>query len=249
MKQGYRNHSDGWHSIPVVVCGDHIGNPRGFRVCIDDTNSRHVDKRALVKQGVILEGVEADDEVGDQRPPFVEMARKALEGLVVLVEHLYLHAAEDDVAVGNGTGRPLREQVTCAREPGGLGHKLCLAGPRAHEQDQAAPVGDLFDDARGPAQMCGCLLEGDDVDALPDAVDVARVGRVPERGVVAHVYLRGHEEFEGDVLGTWRVEEDIGGPVPLLDPCAQLPYLLLQLLALSIDLSRLVDLAGRSPAG
>lgn len=235
-------------NIPVVVCGNHIGNPRGLRVCVDDANGGHIDERALVQQGVVLDGVEADDEVGDQRPPRGEMARVALEGLVVLVEHLYLHAAEDDVGVGDGPGRPFREQVTCAREPGGLGHELCLAGPRAHEQDQAAPVGDLFDDARGPAQMRGRLLEGDDVDALPDAVDVARVGRVPERGVVAHVCLGGHEELEGDVLGTWRVDEHIAGPVPLLEARAQLPYLLLQLLALAIELGRLVDLAG-SPAG
>ncbi len=170
-----------------------------------------------MQESVILERVETDDEIGDKRPSFVEMPGKAFERLVVLVEHMDLHAVEDDVAVGDGSRNPFREQVTCAREPCCLRDELGLARPRADEQDQAASVGDLLDNTRGAAQMGGRLLEGDDVDALADAVDVAAVGWVPERGVVAHVRLGRHEELERDVFGARGVEEEVARPVPLVD--------------------------------
>ena len=61
--------------------------------------------------------------------------------------------------------------------------------------------------------MGGCDVEGDDVDALADAEDVAAVHGVPERSAVAEVGLGGEEELEGDVRGSGRVCEDLIGLV------------------------------------
>lgn len=46
------------------------------------------------------------------------------------------------------------------------------------------------------------------MDSVADAEYVARVDRVPKRGGVAEVGLRGEEEFEGDGRGGGRVCED-----------------------------------------
>ncbi len=68
-----------------------------------------------------------------------------------------------------------------------------LSLARTHEQDDSAAFGDAGDDAAGAAQVRGRDVEGDDVDALADAEDVATVRRVPERGGVAEVGLGGQE--------------------------------------------------------
>lgn len=103
-----------------------------------------------MQEGVVLEGVQADDEIGDEGVSFVEMAIVSFQGLIVLVDHLHLHAVEDDVAVGDGAGSPFREQVARTREPRRLRHDLHLAGPCAHEQDQASPIRNLLNNACCP---------------------------------------------------------------------------------------------------
>lgn len=47
--------------------------------------------------------------------------------------------------------------------------------------------------------MGGGGLERDDVNALSDAVDIPRVGRIPQRGDMALVGFGGEEQLEGYV--------------------------------------------------
>jgi hypothetical protein len=89
--------------------------------------------------------------------------------------------------------------------------------------------------------MGGCDFERDDVHALPDAVDVARIRRVPERCGMALVGLGGEEELEGDVGGRGRVVQESVGLVVWADVCAELAHLLLGLLE-GVVLSR--DICG-----
>lgn len=87
---------------------------------------------------------------------------------------------------------------------------LAFAG--ADEEDEAAAFGDAGDDAAGAAEVGGCYVEGDDVDAGADAEDVAAVERVPEGGGVTEVGLGGEEEREGYFGGRGRfIEEGVGG--------------------------------------
>jgi len=51
------------------------------------------------------------------------------------------------------------------------------------------------------------------MDALPYAVDVARVHGVPQRSVLAEVGLGGEKEFEGYVCGLGRVVQEFLGVV------------------------------------
>ena len=54
-------------------------------------------------------------------------------------------------------------------------------------------------------------VEGDDVDALADAEDVAGVCGVPVGSLVAQMGLRCEEELEGDVGGAgWDGQEAMG---------------------------------------
>lgn len=48
-------------------------------------------------------------------------------------------------------------------------------------------------------------VQRDDVDPLPDPEDVPLVARVPERGCVAEVGLRGQEELKRHVLRSGRM--------------------------------------------
>ena len=71
------------------------------------------------------------------------------------------------------------------------------------------------------AEMSGCDFERDNVDALANAVDVARICRIPDRRDVALVGFRGEEELEGDVGGRGRICEEGVRLVVRLDGGAQ----------------------------
>lgn len=234
--------------VPVIVRRNRIRNPRGFSIRIDDADRRHVHERALVQHDIVLHGVQANDEVGHEGPALRQVAVEALDGLVVLVEHLHGHTRKNDLAVRDRPGRPLGEEVAGARQPRGLRHDLRLAGPRADEQDEPAAVRHLLDDARGPAQVRRRLLQRDDVDALPDAVDVPRVRRVPERRVVAHVRLARHQQLQRHVLRPRRVQEHVRRPVRLFYSGADPADLVLQLLRHAVVLDGGVGCDGLLPA-
>lgn len=55
-------------------------------------------------------------------------------------------------------------------------------------------------DFGGALKVGVCDVEGDDVDSFSYAEDVAAVGRVPERGVVAKMGLIREEHGESDLV-------------------------------------------------
>jgi hypothetical protein len=220
-----------WGSVlPVVVGRNGVGDPGGIRVCVDDADGGDVVEGALVQQDVVLERVEADDEVGAQHGAVVQLLVEAGDLGVVLVNHLQLAAAQDLLAVGDAARDPALEQVVPLGQLGGARHGAVLALAGAHEQHDAASPRHLLDDFGGAAQVGGRLLERDDVDALADAVDVARVRRVPQRGGMALVGFRGEEQLEGHVGGRGRVREERVRLVVRADLGAHAGQLLLLLL-------------------
>ena len=214
--------------LPVIVGRDLVRNPRRVGVGINDTDGRDLGQAALVQQGHVLLGIQAHDEIGRQGSAVDQVVIVAVDWAIKLVHHGQGRASQQLLAVGDGSGAPLGEQVAGLGELGGAHDDGALTGTGADEQDQTAVVGDLLDDAGGAAQVGGCGLERDDVDALADAVDVAGVGRVPERRVVTHVGLGGHEILERGFRR--RVAQVLLGDVADLDARAELLRLRLSLL-------------------
>ena len=89
--------------------------------------------------------------------------------------------------------------------------------------------------------MRGGDFERDDVYTLTDAVDVARVGRIPQRSDVPLVGFRGEEKLEGDVGGRGRVGEEGVRLVVRSDVCSQVAGLLRQLLVCVVLLGHVLD--------
>ena len=87
--------------------------------------------------------------------------------------------------VRDAAGHPALKEMISARQLGGAHHTFVKASARANEEDEPAAFGHASDDAARAAEMRGCHVQRDDVNALPDAEDVARVHWVPEGGVVA----------------------------------------------------------------
>lgn len=70
-------------------------------------------------------------------------------------------------------------------------HNTCvLSLARADEEDNPAVFGYSRNYAAGSAEVGGGHVKRYDVDALSDAEDVARIGWVPEGGMMAEVSLR-----------------------------------------------------------
>lgn len=114
------------------------------------------------------------------------------------------------MAVGDAAGDPALEQMVAFGQFGGAGNRPVLATAGADEEHHAAAPGDFVHNLRASAQMGRGGVERDDVDALPYAVDVAGICRVPERSSVALVGLRGEEQFERDVGGRgWVGQEGV----------------------------------------
>lgn len=177
-----------------------------------------------MQQDVILKGVKTDDEVGNEGAALRNMAVEALQGLIMLIDHLNRHARQNNLAIGNTARNPLSKEMARAREAGSLGDDLRVTGAGADEEDEAGAIGDLLDDAGGAAEVRGGLLERDDVDALAHAEDVARVGRVPQRCVVAHVRLRRQQQLQRHVARPRRPLEHVARPVRRLHPRPHLPH-------------------------
>ncbi len=87
------------------------------------------------------------------------------------------------------------------------GHLRCfddasvMSGTGADEENETAALANSGHDFCSASQVGGSYVEGDYVDALSNAEDIAGVCRVPKGGGVAKVGLRGEEKLEGYVVG------------------------------------------------
>jgi hypothetical protein len=163
---------------------------------------------------MVLEGIETNDQVRDKWLRI--QPAEAFYGLIVLVNDLNLAAAKNYLGIGEAARCPLGEDMTAAGKTRSLSDDLCVAWASADKEDQAATVGDALDEAGRPAQMGSRLLQADYMDVLANAVDVASIGWVPLRRVMAHVRLRCHEQLQRHVFGARRVQEHVRWSVRLV---------------------------------
>jgi len=210
---------------PVVVGWNGVGDPGGIRIGINDANRWDVVESTLVEQDVVFEWVHADDEIGSQHWPIKELFFKARNFFVELVDHLCPAPTYNLLAVGDASGDPALEQMVALGQLGGARNGPFLSVAGSHKQNHACPSRDLLDDLGGTAQVGGRHLERDDVHALPYAVDVTGICRIPEGSDMALVGFGGQEKFEGDVGGGRRVVQQGVGLVVRHDDCSQLAHL------------------------
>lgn len=132
-----------------------------------------------MQQYVILERVQAHDQIGAGDWPVIKLLLEARDLLIQLVDHFRPAATQDLLAVGDASGNPTLEQMIAFGELSSAGDGSVLSITSSHKQDHATSPRHLLDNLGRAAQMGGGNLEGDDVDALSDAVDVACVCGVP----------------------------------------------------------------------
>lgn len=154
-----------------------------------------------MQQNVILHGVQADDQIGLEGALCFKLLLETFDLLVILIDDLCATSAQDLRAVCDAARNPAVEEVTATGQFSSLGNNSLLAVTSTDKEDQTTTLGDTTNDSTCSAQVGGGLVKRDDVNALTYTKDVASVGRVPERGRVTQMGLRGKQEFEGDVVG------------------------------------------------
>lgn len=184
--------------IPVIVRWDGVGHPSGIGVGVNDANGWDVVQCALVKQDIVLQRVEANNEIRPQHRAVVQLLFETWHLLVQLINHLHAALAQDLLSVCDASWDPALEQMVALCELGCSCNCPVLSVASAYEQDHASAPAHLLHDLGGSSQVGGSGLERDDVDALPDAVDVARIGGIPQGGDMALVGFGGEEQLEGD---------------------------------------------------
>lgn len=202
----------------VVVGGDRVRHPRRVGVGVDDADRGHAEQPTLVQADLVLQRVQAHDQVRAHGGVVAggEFPAVLLELVVVDVDHLDAAGPQDLLAVGQAAGHPAVEDVVAPGQLGRVDRDLLRAVAGADEEDDAAPPGDLLDHLGRPQEVGVRRVQGDDVDAVPHAEDVAAVGRVPERRRVAEVRLVREEHREREAGGGGGVPQE-GGRVVGLD--------------------------------
>ena len=193
-----------------------------------------------MQQNVVLQRVHADHEVWSQHGTVVQLLLEACDICIVLVDNLGLAAAQDLLAVGDAAWDPALEQVVSLCQLCRARHGTVLPVASADEQDDAASPRHFLDHLGSSTKVRSSDLERDDVHALSNAVDVARVGRIPQRCDMSLVGLRGQEELEGDICRRGRVVEESVRLVVGTNICAQLAHLLHLLLVRTVLLCNVV---------
>ncbi|TIA01461.1 hypothetical protein D6C82_03729 [Aureobasidium pullulans] len=187
--------------VPVVVGRNGVGDPGWVCVGVNNTNGGNVVETALVQQNVVLHGVQADDQIGLEGALCFKLLLETFDLLVILIDDLCATSAQDLRAVCDAARNPAVEEVTATGQFSSLGNNSLLAVTSTDKEDQTTTLGDTTNDSTCSAQVGGGLVKRDDVNTLTYTKDVASVGRVPERGRVTQMGLRGKKEFEGDVVG------------------------------------------------
>jgi hypothetical protein len=195
-------------NLPVVVGWNRICHPGGVGVGVDDANGRDVVECALVQQDVVLQRVQADDEVWPQHRAGVELFLEARNLLVQMVHYFGPAFTQNLLSVGDAPRDPALEQMVALGQLRGSRYSPVLPIAGAHKQHHTRSPAHLLYHFGGSSQMGGCGFQRDDMDALPDAVDVACVRGVPQRRYVALVGFGCQQELERDVGGRGRVVQE-----------------------------------------
>lgn len=195
-------------NIPVVVCWNGIRDPGRVSVCVNDANGGNVVQSTLVEQYIVLQRVQADDQLRPEHWAVVQLLVEAGNLLVPLVHDLGPASAEDLLAVGDASGNPLLKQVVLARELGSADNSGVLAFACAYEENEAAASRDFLHNLGGSAEMgCGGFKRND-VRALANTVDVAGIGGVPEGSGMALVGFGCKQELKRDIGGARGIAEE-----------------------------------------
>lgn len=170
---------------------------------------------------LVLKRVQAHDQVGPHGRVVArrEFLAVSFELVVVDVDHLDATRAQDLLAVGQTAGDPAVEDVVATRQLGRVDCNFLHAVAGADEEDDAASPCDFLDDL-GRTQEVGVRhIQGDDVDAVSYAEDVAAVRRVPERRRMAEMCLVREKHGECESGRGRRVSEEGGRVVGLDEAC------------------------------
>ena len=160
-----------------------------------------------MKQDVVLEGIQADDQIGLESTLCLELLLEALNLLVILINDFCATPAQNLSTIGNASRNPAIKQMTATSQLSSLDNDSLLTLTSSNKQDQTTTLSDTTDDSTCSSQVGGGLVKRDDVNTLADTKDVASIGGVPERSRVTQMGLRGKKELERDFIRRRRLGE------------------------------------------
>lgn len=135
--------------IPVIVRGDGVGHPGRIGIGVNNANGGDVVERALVEQDVVLERVQAHDQIRTQYRPVVKLLFESWYFLVQLIHDLQPALAQDLLAVCDTAWDPALEEMVALRELGGSCDCPVLSVACAYEQDHASSPAHLLHNLGG----------------------------------------------------------------------------------------------------
>lgn len=163
----------------IVVRGNRVGNTCRIRIGINNTDSRHIVKPALMQQDNILKRVKANYQVRLERRAISKIRLEVRQFLVQRVDNLSLTVTKNLLAVRQRARNPALEDVVALCQRRRLNNGPLLTLPCTGEEDKSAACGDFLNYFCGAAEVSGCYVQRDDVHTLTDTEDVSRVLWVP----------------------------------------------------------------------
>lgn len=135
-----------WRCLPVIICGDRISDPGRIDVGIDDADGRDVVQPAFMKQVVILQRVQADDQIRLQGGLADDMVFLSGQLAVEFIHEFQRALAEYQLCIRDATGDPALEEMTGARHLRRFDDKSPLSATVANKQDQSSSFAHLGHD-------------------------------------------------------------------------------------------------------
>jgi hypothetical protein len=122
---------------------------------------------------------------------------KPIPNPIQFIHNLQFPIRKDLIAVRDRARRPLREQMTRARTGQLRSHDNRISLPLAipHEKNQPAVVRNTLNNPSRPSQMRSRLFERNNMNSLPNPLDISCISRVPARRMMPHVRLARHQQF------------------------------------------------------
>ena len=138
---------------PVVVCGNRVCDPGRVCVGVNNTNGGDVVQATFVQQDVVLQRVQADNQIRSQGTLGLELLLKTLDLLVVVIDDLCATSAEDLRTVGDATRNPAVEQVTATTQFSSLDDNSVLTLASTNKEDETTTLSDTTNNSAGSAQV------------------------------------------------------------------------------------------------